>query len=321
MKPVTTLEGIFSALPTPFTENGVVDIPTLLDLMAWQLNPHFLHQSFTNCQPSVSGFVLYGTTGEAPTLSLQEKELLTKTTRERFPEQTLIVGIGSNNTAQTAEFAKRACSWGADAGLLVTPYYNRPNQDGLFQHTLKVAESVPNWPLVLYVVPSRTGVTLEIETVDRILSACPQVIAIKDASADLSYTQELISCCGNRASVLSGDDLTALPAWSIGAKGSISVISNLCPAEVMLLWSYHQGQAFKDAQTLFKQIHPMIKSLFIDTNPIPLKAALHQIYQMGLLSLSSPFNSHVRLPLTRLHEDRLAIVQQELKDFLSQYHV
>ena len=313
-------EGVFSALPTPMTENGEIHIEGLLSLMEWQAAPTPICGLLSDetCQDEskalegVSGFVLYGTTGESSTLSLDEKEAITMSAVERFPHHTLIAGIGTNATEGSASLAHQARSWGADGGLLVTPYYNRPSQEGLYRHILSVAERVPDWPLVLYVVPSRAAVTIEVETLNRILTACPQVIAVKDASADIAYGAELISCCEGRAVALSGDDPTALASWAIGARGSISVISNLCPAEMVSLWRSFEKGHLSAARSLFHHLHPLIRTLFIDTNPIPLKFALAELIHRDLLPVI-PFSSGVRLPLAPLNSHCQTAILSELE--------
>ena len=326
MESLKPLEGIFSAVPTFFDQREKLDVAALLQFMEWQLKPNYLDE-FTAQQSdskkdrrveAVSGFVLYGTTGESPTLSLSEKEQITHRAKEQFPTSMMIAGIGTNSTVSSMDNAKLARNWGADAGLLVTPYYNRPTQEGLYRHCLSVAESVPDWPLVLYVVPSRTGVTLNIETIDRLLETCPQIISIKDASADLSYCAELVSCCGQRASVLSGDDPSALASWALGARGSISVVSNLCPAEMMNLWRLFNRGLLSAAQEQFAKLHPLIRALFVETNPSPLKAALAQLSQQGLLTNVSPLDPRVRLPLSQLLPQSQDILIQSLHQYLIQ---
>ena len=303
----TVFEGVYSALPTPMTQEREVDLEGLLNLMAWQLEPRNLCDEGLLVERSdlerrgVSGFVLYGTTGEASTLTIAEREVITTRSVERYPEHTLIAGVGTNSTVSSAELATQARSWGADAGLLVTPYYNRPSQEGLYRHVLQVAESVPDWPLILYIVPSRAAVTIEVNTLDRILNACPQVVAIKDASADLAYGVEVIRCCEGRATVLSGDDPTALASWAIGAQGSISVMSNLFPAEMMTMFRLFQRGQLTSAQSLFHLIHPVIQALFIDTNPVPLKCILAELSRQGRIPLNAPLLEYVRPPLVELN--------------------
>ena len=324
MVSVTPYEGILSALPTPMTSHGEVDLEGLLSLMAWQKSPTPLRApwnlpldfdkielSVDRAARGVDGFVLYGTTGEAPTLSLKEKLRITEAAVEAFKETPLIAGIGTNSTKSSAELAREVRSWGIDGGLLVTPYYNRPSQEGIYRHVLEVAEAVPDWPLVLYIVPGRAAVTLEVETIDRLLSRCPQIVSIKDASADLSYCAELVNCCDDRATVLSGDDPTALAAWAIGAQGSISVGSNLFPAEMAHLWELHREQRLTEARRAFLSLHPMICSLFIESNPVPLKYALAEMSRRGLFSFDHSLEESVRGPLAELsqpHRQRLTEV-------------
>lgn len=301
LKPFT---GIYSALATPFDREGAVDVSLLLNTMAWQSTPKrsSLDEVPDQAKRGVDGFVLYGTTGEAPTLSLQDKELITVSALERAPQLPLIAGIGTNCTRSSAELAKYARSWGAHAGLLVTPYYNKPSQEGLYRHVCEVAEAVPDWPLILYVVPARTAVHLDLETVGRILDRCSQVCSIKDATGDLDYCGALVELLQGRATVLSGDDLTALPAWTLGARGSISVCSNLIPHQFSGMWSLHQSGQREGAADLFSQLLPLIEALFIETNPAPLKSALNWAAQRGLLTGIETWSPELRLPLCALSE-------------------
>lgn len=310
--------GVYSATPTPFTERGEVDLEGLINLMSWQRSPDPLpHQILPSdmreapaAQVSessregaygVDGFVIYGTTGEAPTLSLAEREQITRATTEAFPDVEVIAGVGSYSTANSVELAIQARSWGASGGLVVTPYYNKPSQAGLYQHFATIAEATPDWPLILYVVPSRAAIHLEVEVIDRLLNRYPNIVGIKDATADLAYTAEVISCCEGRASVLSGDDPTALAAWSIGARGSISVASNLVPRAFSRLWRLSEDQEVGEARRLFLELHPLIRSLFLESNPVPLKAALAQWSRAGLIPVDQ-LSPTVRSPLSTLSE-------------------
>jgi 4-hydroxy-tetrahydrodipicolinate synthase len=304
--PSHTPVGIYSALPTPFTAEGEVDIDQMLALMAWQLNPTSAREpKMQNINPTwsgVSGFVLYGTTGEASTLSMTEREEMTRAAAERFPHTQLIAGVGSNCTRSSIELARQARSWGATGGLVVTPYYNKPSQEGLYRHFSMIAESCSEWPLTLYTVPSRAAVTLEVNTLNRLLNTYSNIRAIKDATADLSYGAELISCCEGRAHVLSGDDPTALAAWSLGAQGSISVISNLIPAEFVSLWEHHIAGHHPQARRLFLDLHPLIRSMFIESNPVPLKKTL-ALWSAEALIPVPLWSAQVRAPLAELSED------------------
>ena len=282
--------GVYSALPTPLHTSGEIDLPSLTELMRWQLEPSLGARG-------VSGFVLYGTTGESPTLSAVECEEITRSAREAFPEVELIAGVGSNCTASSVERARAAQLWGADGGLVVTPYYNKPSSEGLYRHFSTIAEATPDWPLTLYVVPGRAVVHLELNVVDKLLGAYPNIVAVKDASADLSYCAELVSCCDTRAHVLSGDDPTALAAWATGARGSISVSSNLVPHEFVEIWSHFEAGHHAEARARFLRLHPLIMTLFIESNPAPLKAALAE---WGARDLTPNCSARVRAPLSEL---------------------
>ena len=300
-------EGIYSALPTPFDAMGKVDIDLLLELMQWQLTPTSTRDFDTRemgstSRAGVSGFVLYGTTGEAPTLNLAEREEMTRAAVARFPHIDVIAGVGSNCTRSSIELVQNAQRWGATGGLVVTPYYNKPSQEGLYRHFSMIAESCPEWPLILYVVPGRAVVSIEVEVIDRLLNVFPHIRAIKDATADLSYGAELISCCEERAHVLSGDDPTALAAWSLGAQGSISVISNLIPAEFVALWRSHLAGDFQEARRVFLELHPMVRALFIESNPAPLKAALGLWSAEEIIPIS-PWTTGTRAPLVELGDE------------------
>ena len=311
--------GIYSALPTPFTATGEVDIDQLLALMAWQLRPTSTLSSaaprtHTASWAGVNGFVIYGTTGEASTLTLAEREDITRAAVQRFPNVEMIAGVGNNCTRSSIELAQRARAWGATGGLVVTPYYNKPSQEGLYRHFALIAESCPEWPLILYTVPGRSVVELEVGTVDRLLGAYPHIHAIKDATADLSYGAELISCCQGRAHVLSGDDPTALAAWSLGASGSISVISNLIPAEVVSLWEHHRAGRYAEARRLFLAFHPLTRSLFIESNPVPLKRALEVWSAEEVIPIPS-CDASVRAPLAPLREESYTRLLGALNDW------
>ena len=306
MERARPFQGIYSALPTPFSTSGEINLPLLLATMNWQLT------SEDKQTPCVDGFVLYGTTGEAPTLSLSERELITRSAVQQFPQTPLIAGVGSNCTQTSIMLAQQAHQWGATAGLVVTPYYNRPSQEGIYQHVCRIADATPDWPLVIYVVPGRTSIHLDVETVHRILTRCPQVISVKDATADLSYCAELISCCQDRASVLSGDDPTAWAAWSLGAQGSISVCSNLCPHDFCMIWQAYLDGNFDDGRARFRALAPLIRLLFIESNPSPLKAALAWRTQHGLVSQLEAWSEDVRLPLTELSRHSKSLLFNEL---------
>ena len=291
--------GIYSAVPTPFQASGDLDLERLLDLMAWQLDP--CGDSVDRGERGVQGFVIYGTTGESPTLTLAEREQITRAAVARFPTVEMIAGVGSNSTTGSVELATQARAWGASGGLVVTPYYNKPSQEGLYRHFATIAEATPEWPLILYVVPGRASVSLDVEVVEKLLRNYPHIVGVKDATADLAYAAELLSCCGERAHVLSGDDPTALAAWSLGMQGSISVVSNLIPSTFATLWAHHTRGERDAARRLFLAIHPLIRALFVESNPIPLKEALGRWSAEELIPITG-LTSHVRPPLAPLNE-------------------
>ena len=167
------MEGVWSALPTPFTTEGEVDERALKALVRWQLSQ------------GVRGVVAYGTTGESPTLSHTDKERVTRATIEAAEGAPVMVGVGTNCTRTSVEFARQARAWGASAGLVVTPYYNKPTQEGLERHFCAIAEAVEGWPLTLYVVPGRAVISLDVEVVARLTERYPHIVAIKDASAEM----------------------------------------------------------------------------------------------------------------------------------------
>jgi 4-hydroxy-tetrahydrodipicolinate synthase len=272
------VSGAYTALVTPFTADGSsVDWQAYEKLLAHQLDGR------------ISGLVPCGTTGEAPTLTdTEQHELIKKTVSAAKGKAQVIVGTGSNNTKKTIEASKSAFEAGADAVMVVNPYYSKPSQEGLFQHVKQVAEAVPG-PVILYNIPGRSVVDMTVETVLRILDACPRVIGIKDASGNVLYCQDLLTRAGDRIAVLSGDDTLTLPMMSVGAKGIISVTSNLYPRQV--------GEAVADA--LAGRAEPARKKhlalwqvnrvMFHEPNPAPVKAALELA---GIINSSS-----VRLPL------------------------
>lgn len=268
-------KGSYVALVTPF-KNGKVDEPRL----KWLVDYHADHQT--------DGLVPCGTTGESPTLSHEEHkrvvELVIRQARGRVP---VLAGAGSNSTAETIELTRHAERAGASGVLLVTPYYNKPTQAGLYAHYRAVAKS-SKLPIVLYNIPGRSVVSVQIDTVVRLASDCKTIVGIKEASGSMDYTSELLSVLKSRFIVLSGDDSLTLPLMSLGAQGVISVVANILPQSVaQMCRAWTVGNA-EQAQTLHKQIFPLTKALFLETNPIPVKAA------MAALKLCS---EDMRLPL------------------------
>lgn len=256
--------GIITALITPF-KNGQVDYDSLGRLIEWQMSE------------GVDGFVVHGTTGESPTVTDEERKKIFSFVREKVGNKIpLIVGTGTNSTASTVANAKAAEEWGADAQLVVVPYYNKPPQAGLFEHFSSVSASV-NIPTILYNVPSRTVTSLEVATIKK-LSQLPRIIGIKEASGNLSFAKEIREACGPEFILLSGDDGTADDFQRQGGHGVISVASHII------------AKAMKNLETYRYQ--EIVDLLFIEANPIPLKMALH-----WMKIIDSP---ELRLPLVEM---------------------
>jgi 4-hydroxy-tetrahydrodipicolinate synthase len=257
------LTGTLTALATPFTASGSeVDWSSYEKLLDAQL------------AGKVNGVVPCGTTGESPTLSESEqRELVSRTVKIVRGRARVVAGTGTNDTKKTIEATRAAFDAGADAAMLVVPYYSRPSQEGLLRHVTLVAQAVPG-PLVLYNIPARSGVELSVETLLRILDLCPTVVGLKDASGTLTYCQELLSRSGDRITVLSGDDPLTLPMLSVGAKGVISVTSNVYPRAVSeVIEDFVAGRA-QAAAAKNLALYPVHRALFSEPNPAPVKGAL-----------------------------------------------
>jgi 4-hydroxy-tetrahydrodipicolinate synthase len=276
--------GSIVALATPF-KNGKVDEKTLVKLVETQI------------ARGTDGIVPTGTTGESPTLSHKEHErvieITVKAVKGRVP---VIAGTGSNSTDEAISLTRFAKKIGADGSLLVTPYYNKPTQEGLYRHYAAIAKAV-DLPLVLYNVPGRTSVALSPETVAR-LSKIPTIVAIKEATGSMDQTSHILSLCD--IDVLSGDDSLTLPLMALGAKGVISVIANILPDKVSAMVDAFFAKRFEEAKKLHYDMFMLCRALFIETNPIPVKRA------MGLLGLCS---DEVRLPLCPMqpHNEKILI--------------
>jgi len=285
------LQGSIVALITPFLPNGSVDFAACRELVEWHL------------QEQTDALVLLGTTGEAATLSFSERDQLLRTlvdqVQGRFP---VIAGTGSNSTAESIRLTRHAQECGVDAALVVTPYYNKPTQEGLFQHYSAVADAT-DLPVILYNVPSRTCVDLDLVTVRR-LAHNKNIVAIKQAVDDVSRIPALVD---TGLVVLSGDDACAYAFIEQGAKGVISVTANVVPAK-MRAWIAHLRQGdIQQAQLINRQLEPLYSALFLETNPIPTKWVLSH---MGKISPA------LRLPLTPLSaqfEDKLNEVMSQVK--------
>ncbi len=282
--------GAIVAIVTPF-RNGKVDEETLRNLIEEQI------------AAGTDGIAPCGTTGESTTLSHEEHDRVIEITidavRKRVP---VIAGTGSNSTAEALRLTRHAWEAGADAALMVCPYYNRPTQEGLYHHYRTIAEEVPI-PIIIYNIASRTGVNMLPETLAK-LAKIPNIVGVKEASGSLKQMSDVIHLCGPDFAVLSGDDIFTLALLAIGGKGVISVISNVAPADMSALVDAFAAGDLQKARTLHYRMSPLIDALFIETNPIPVKAAL---------SLMGKIDYELRLPLCRMspkNEETLKTVMQ-----------
>jgi 4-hydroxy-tetrahydrodipicolinate synthase len=262
--------GAYTALVTPFTEDGsAVDVQAYERLIESQI------------EARVTGLVPCGTTGESPTLTdAEQRELVARAARLARGRATVVAGVGTNSTKKTIENARVALEAGAEGVMLVMPYYNKPSQDGLFTHVRAVADSVA-CPVMLYNIPGRSSVELGVETLLRILDACPNVVALKDASGGVTYCQELLSRATRSILVLAGDDALTLPLMSVGARGVVSVTSNLYPRAVSEVVEDALAGRYSEAIPKQKKLYPVHRALFVEPNPQPIKAALAQKGRMS----------------------------------------
>ncbi|MEK7675447.1 MAG: 4-hydroxy-tetrahydrodipicolinate synthase [Verrucomicrobiota bacterium] len=283
--------GTYTALVTPF-RNGKVDEPALERIVKGQI------------KAGVDGIVPVGTTGESPTLSYDEHihavGLAVKLAAGRIK---VLAGTGGNSTDEAIYLTKAAEHIGADGSLQVAPYYNKPPQEGLFQHFRTVAKST-KLPLVLYNIPSRCGVEIGVETILRLAQECKNVVGIKEAGGTPDRVSQLRAALGRRFIILSGDDSLTLPFMAVGAQGVVSVASNVIPREIVqMVRAFATGQ-LAAALKLHAKYYPLFKDLFIETNPIPVKAAL---------ALLGQIEEEYRLPLVPMSAKNRALLEATLK--------
>lgn len=267
-------KGSIVAIVTPF-KNGKVDEKALGDLIEWHISE------------GTNAIVPCGTTGEASTLDYDEHyrviEITVSIAKGKVP---VIAGTGANSTDETIMITQKAKEIGADGALLVTPYYNKPTQEGLYQHYKKISETV-DIPLVLYNVPSRTGINLLPQTVAR-LAEIKNIVGIKEATGNMRQVSEVIRLCGERITVLSGDDFTTLTLLALGGKGAISVSANIAPRDASAMYKAWEEGNIKKARRLHFKLEPLNEAMFIETNPLPVKTAL---------SMMGKIQEEFRLPL------------------------
>lgn len=287
------LAGSYVALATPFSRDGSIDEAAFRALIRRQL------------KSGTSGLVPCGSTGEAATLTHEEYRRLISISVEEAGRLPVIAGVGANATAKAIELSQEAQALGANAILLLAPYYNKPTQDGLFAHFRAVARGV-DVPIIVYNIPGRTAVNILPQTLVKMAKACPNIIAVKEASGSVEQVSEIISLAPKNFTVLSGDDNLTLPMMAVGAKGVVSVVANIAPRQTAALCAAALSGDYIRARGIHLKMFPLVKALFLETNPIPVKAAL------CLMGLSSPI---MRLPLTEASLAAKAALKAELKAF------
>ncbi len=283
------LKGVYTAIATPFNKDGGVDYEKFEALIEMQI------------RGGVSGILPVGTSGESPTLNMEEhSKVISTAVRVAAGRCKIMAGSGANCTAEAIELTKRAKEDGADCSLQVTPYYNKPTQEGLYRHFSTIADTC-DLPIVLYNVPGRTGIPIAVDTIAR-LASNPNVLGVKEAGGSVDRVSEILDAC--ETSVMCGDDSLTVPMMSVGAKGVISVASNVIPAEMQALCDACEAGDFATALAIHKKYYKLFRHLFIESNPIPVKAALAM---MGLIE------EEYRLPLCPLAAKNREILAATMK--------
>lgn len=285
-------KGSMIPIVTPFKE-GEIDEKGFQNLIEFHI------------KSGTDAIVPCGTTGESATLTYKEHEKLIDICLEAVNHRVpVIAGTGSNSTDEAIELTTYAQKAGADGALLITPYYNKPTQEGLYQHYKAIAHKT-DLPLILYNVPSRTGVNMLPETVSK-LSEIPSIVGIKEASGSLQQICEIIHLCGEKCSVFSGDDFINYPILAMGGKGIISVTANIVPEKIAAMWDFFESGDYNKAREIHYQLISLNNAMFLETNPIPVKTAL------GLMGKISP---EMRLPLSPISKNNL----EKLKKVMAKY--
>ena len=284
--------GTHTAIITPFKKGGKLDDAALERLVRAQV------------KGGVDGIVPVGTTGESPTLDYEEHVAVIKRSIEFAAGKIkVLAGTGGNSTSEAIYLTKMAKKAGADGSLQVAPYYNKPTQDGLFQH-FKAIAAATDLPMVLYSIPGRCGIEIAIDTVKRLADACPTIVGIKEAGGNADRVSQLRAVMGDGFTILSGDDSLTLPFMAVGAHGVISVASNVIPREVSQMVKAFASGKLDAALKLHAKFYPMFKDLFVETNPVPVKAAL------AMLGLCE---EEYRLPLVPMSPKNRDLVKATLK--------
>jgi 4-hydroxy-tetrahydrodipicolinate synthase len=288
--------GTFTALVTPFRDGGI-DVSAFEQLIDSQI------------AAGITGIVAIGTTGESPTLSHEERDEVIRVAVTRANKRCLVfAGTGSNSTEHAIDLTKNAENLGVDAALLVAPYYNKPSQQGLFRHFKAIADTT-RLPIMLYNIPGRCGVDITPETVARLAKECRNIVSLKEASGSVERIGALRRHLPDAFTILSGDDSLTLPFMALGAVGVVSVASNLFPSEVCALVRACESGDLKTAEKLHRRLLPLFKDLFIEPNPVPVKAAL---------GWRGTMSSEVRLPLCEMSEANNARLRKTLDEFKRQ---
>jgi len=284
--------GTYTALVTPF-HKGRVDEGAYQKLIRDQV------------RGGVDGIVPVGTTGESPSLGFDEHiwviELAVRAAKGRVK---VLAGTGANSTAEAIHLTRAAEAAGADGSLQVTPYYNKPSQEGLFQHFKKIAHAT-RLPIILYSIPGRCNIAIEVPTVQRLAKACKNIVGIKEAGGDADRVSQLRAAIAQAFTILSGDDASTLPFMAVGAEGVISVASNIIPRQIAKMVNAFAAGKAAEALKLHQKYYPMFRDLFIETNPVPTKAALAMLGRCA---------EEYRLPLCKMSAANRAQLARTLKD-------
>jgi 4-hydroxy-tetrahydrodipicolinate synthase len=288
------LRGSIAPIVTPFLENDEIDYQTLEQLIDWHI------------ESGSHGISVTGTTGEPSSLTLKEREKMMETAIKAAKGRVPVVpGTGSTNHAETLHLTKLAQEMGADAAMVIVPYYNRPSQHALYKHFKAVADAV-DIPIIVYNIPGRTAVNLEVKTLARLKEDCPNIIGVKESNKDFEHVNRVLLACGRDFLLYSGIELLCYPMLAIGGAGYISATANVAPQKVADVYNAWAAGDVKRAQELHYELMPLNDVLFKDTNPAPLKAAL------GMMGKIYP---KLRLPMDLPSEE----LQQEIREVLASY--
>ena len=286
-------KGAITAIVTPFNHDGSLDEKSLRNLVEFQI------------KNKIDGIVPCGTTGESPTLNHDEHkrviEIIIETAKGRVP---IIAGAGSNSTKEAVEMTKSADGLGADASLHVSPYYNKPTQEGLYRHFSEIAKAA-DIPVIIYNIQGRTAVNIETQTLARLAKEHSNIVGVKEASGNVAQMMDVINSLPKNFSVLSGDDNLTLPLMALGGRGVISVASNIIPKEMHELTSYALNGEFGKAMKLHYRLLPLFKGIFIETNPMPIKSAL---------AMKGMIKESYRLPMCEMKEENKEKLRKILEE-------